>query len=63
MDVNRGFQGGLYSDYDAIVLASCTLNGRNKGFEGGVTFIFRFETEEHDNVLKLYGEFSWKGVS
>jgi hypothetical protein len=29
----------------------------------GVTPIIRFEMEEHDNARRLYGEFSWKGVS
>jgi hypothetical protein len=27
----------------------------------GVTSIFGFGMEEHDNAFRLYGEFSWKG--
>jgi hypothetical protein len=29
----------------------------------GVTSIFGFEIKEHDNGLRPYGEFAWKGVS
>jgi hypothetical protein len=39
------------------------LTAEIKVSKEGVTAIFSFETEEHDNILRLYGEFSWKGVS